>query len=95
MLLQVVLDGELLGTTPVTARVLPRSLRVLVPPPAAPTAEENAEVVRKIAEQEGVDEAVAAIVVDKLGVPAAAKVVEDSQQVADKPVVASSTEQSR
>lgn len=92
---KVVLDGELLGTTPVTARVLPSSLRVLVPPPAAPTAEESAEVVRKIAEQEGVDEAVAAIVVDKLGVPAAAKVVEDSQQVADKPVVASSTEQSR
>uniref|UniRef100_A0A383VXV0 DAGKc domain-containing protein n=1 Tax=Tetradesmus obliquus TaxID=3088 RepID=A0A383VXV0_TETOB len=92
---KVVLDGELLGTTPVRARVLPSSLRVLVPPPAAPTAEESAEVVHKIAEQEGVDEAVAAIVVDKLGVPAAAKVVEDSQQVADKPVVAPSTEQSR
>lgn len=30
---QVVVDGEILGTTPVTARVQPASLKVLVPRP--------------------------------------------------------------
>jgi hypothetical protein len=97
LLRQVVLDGELLGTTPVAARVLPNSLRVLVPPPVAPPpAAADAEVVHKIAEQDGVHEEVAAVVVEKLGVAAAAKLVDDPQQhVEDKPVVAPSTEQSR
>jgi hypothetical protein len=97
VLLQVVLDGELLGTTPVTAKVQPNSLRVLVPAPVTPPpAEAGAEVVQKIAAQEGVDEAVAAVVVEKLGVEAAAKVVDDPQKdVEDKPVVAPSTEKSK
>lgn len=37
--MQVVLDGELLGTTPVVARVRPNSLKVFVPRPAAPADE--------------------------------------------------------
>jgi hypothetical protein len=96
LLLQVVLDGELLGTTPVTARVIPSSLRVLVPPPVAPAAAEaDAELVHKIAEQEGVDEAVAELVVEKLGPETAAKVIDDPVQVEDMPVVAPSTETKR
>jgi hypothetical protein len=74
--LQVVLDGELLGTTPVSVHVIPSSLRVLVPPPVAPATEADAELVHKIAEQEGVDEAVAELVVEKLGSETAAKVVD-------------------
>jgi hypothetical protein len=89
--LQVVLDGELLGTTPVTARVIPSSLRVLVPPPVAPAAKADAELVQKIAEQEKVDEAVAELVVEKPGAETAAKVIDDPAQVEDMPVVAPST----
>ncbi|KAF6255042.1 ATP-NAD kinase-like domain-containing protein [Scenedesmus sp. NREL 46B-D3] len=91
---KVVLDGELLGTTPVTARVLANSLRVLVPPPAAPHAEVDEELVHKIAEQEGVEDDVAELVVEKLGAETAAKVVDDpAEQAEDMPVVAASTEQ--
>jgi hypothetical protein len=42
-IVQVVLDGEILGTTPVKAKVLPGSLKVLVPPPAPEGAAEEAE----------------------------------------------------
>lgn len=49
-IVQVVLDGEILGTTPVQAKVLPGSLKVLVPPPAPEGAAEKAETEAGVSE---------------------------------------------
>lgn len=85
LFLQVVLDGELLGTTPVQARVLPGSLKVLVPSPAL-------EVAEQVAKEAGIPKAAALQLVleefaDDTASSGEAVVAKQSANVENMPVV--------
>lgn len=82
-ILQVVLDGELLGETPVHARVKPASLKVLIPPP--PVADDDAESAEEGAEAVNDEGSGAASQPDGA---AATPLTEASAQVENKPIVA-------
>jgi diacylglycerol kinase family enzyme len=88
---KVVLDGELLGSTPVHAKVLPASLKVLVPTPV-PNSE--SELVHRLAEQESLDEAVAELVIEELGPEAPAAVAGLEAEAAAEESVHSRLEES-
>lgn len=85
---QVVLDGELLGETPVHARVKPASLKVIIPPP--PVAAETDDKSAESAEGQGdekVNEEGNGTASQPDGAPAS-PIVENSVKVEDKPIVA-------
>jgi leucyl aminopeptidase (aminopeptidase T) len=86
---KVVLDGELLGSTPVRAKVLPASLKVLVPAPVPAS-----ELVHRLAEQESLDEAVAELVIEELGPEAPAAVAGLEAESAAEEAVHSRLEES-
>eukprot|EP00879_Flechtneria_rotunda_P000746 GHRR01000866.1.p1 GENE.GHRR01000866.1~~GHRR01000866.1.p1 ORF type:complete len:439 (+),score=116.46 GHRR01000866.1:106-1422(+) len=75
---KVVLDGELLGNTPVHARIIPASLKVFCPLPSPEAAAEHAE-------KASIDDAVAELVVEDVNGKDGA---EESAQVENKPVAA-------
>eukprot|EP00775_Hariotina_reticulata_P013012 gene13012-13141_t len=82
---KVVLDGELLGTTPVQARVLPGSLKVLVPSPAL-------EVAEQVAKEAGIPKAAALKLVleefaDNTANSGEAVVAKQSANVENMPIV--------
>jgi hypothetical protein len=78
-----VLDGELLGETPVYARVKPASLKVLIPPP--PVADDDAESAEEGAE--AVNDEGSGAASQPVGA-AATPLTEASAQVENKPIVA-------
>jgi hypothetical protein len=88
-----VLDGELLGETPVHARVKPASLKVIIPPP--PVVQAGAEDADAAAEG-GEGEGSSAVAANQEGSGSASKpddapagsAVEASAQVEDQPIVA-------
>lgn len=90
--IQVVLDGELLGFTPVSAKVLPASLKVLVPAPK-PAAEPD--LVHRLAKQESLDEAVAELVIEELGDEAPAAVAGLEAEAEAKEIVSTKVEESK
>lgn len=88
---KVVLDGELLGTTPIHCKVLPGSLKVLVPSPVPLT---EPDLVDKLAEQEGLDRTVAELVIEELGPEAPAAVAGLEAEKAAEAAVSSKLEDS-
>lgn len=84
-----VLDGELLGMTPVYAKVLPASLKVLVP-----QAVSESDLVKTLAKAEGLEESVAELVVKELGADAPAAIAGLAAEKAAEEVVSSRLEDS-
>lgn len=80
--LQVVLDGELLGETPVHARVKPASLKVLIPPPPVADDDKSAEEGAEAVNEEGNGAA------SQPDGAAATPLTQASAEVENKPIVA-------